>query len=263
MSQEVQQQLEAAGIIPVLRARSAKEAIGVVEAMVAGGITVMEVTMTVPGAVDVLRELKRVYGSKLLLGSGTVTDAAEVAATIEAGAEFVVSPSLHLDVIQETKARGKVSLPGALTPTEVITAWRAGADFVKVFPCSAMGGASYLKSLKAPFPYLRLVPTGGVTLQTAASFIEAGASALGVGADLVNVSALAEGKPEVITKRRTSVPRGHRAHTCGGESVNCFAKREVANESKVLIVRHGDRRGARGIRAGRRRCAVARPVFTL
>ena len=93
-----------------------------------------------------------------------------------------------MDVIQETKARGKVSLPGALTPTEVITAWRAGADFVKVFPCSAMGGASYLKSLKAPFPYLRLVPTGGVTLETAASFLEAGASALGVGADLVVVA---------------------------------------------------------------------------
>jgi 2-dehydro-3-deoxyphosphogluconate aldolase / (4S)-4-hydroxy-2-oxoglutarate aldolase len=199
MSKEVQEQLEAAGIIPVLRARSAKEAIGVVEAMVAGGITVMEVTMTVPGAIDVLKELKRSYGNKLLLGSGTVTDAAECAATIEAGAEFVVSPSLHLDVIAATKERGKVSLPGALTPTEVITAWRAGADFVKVFPCSAMGGASYLKSLKAPFPYLRLVPTGGVTVQTAASFLEAGASALGVGADLVNVAAWADGKPEVIT----------------------------------------------------------------
>jgi 2-dehydro-3-deoxyphosphogluconate aldolase / (4S)-4-hydroxy-2-oxoglutarate aldolase len=199
MSKEVQQQLEAAGIIPVLRARSAKEALGVVEAMVAGGITVIEVTMTVPGAIDVLKELKRNYGSKLLLGSGTVTDAAECRDTIEAGAEFVVSPSLHLDVIAETKAHDKVSLPGALTPTEVITAWRAGADFVKVFPCSAMGGASYLKSLKAPFPFLRLVPTGGVTLQTAASFLEAGASALGVGADLVNLLAHAEGKPEVIT----------------------------------------------------------------
>jgi 2-dehydro-3-deoxyphosphogluconate aldolase/(4S)-4-hydroxy-2-oxoglutarate aldolase len=117
-----------------------------------------------------------------------------------AGAEFVVSPSLHLDVIAQTKSRGKVSLPGALTPTEVITAWRAGADFVKVFPCSAMGGASYLKSLKAPFTFLKLVPTGGVTLQTAASFLEAGASALGVGADLVNLVALAEGKPEVITE---------------------------------------------------------------
>jgi 2-dehydro-3-deoxyphosphogluconate aldolase / (4S)-4-hydroxy-2-oxoglutarate aldolase len=199
MSKEVQEQLEAAGIIPVLRARSAKEALGVVEAMVAGGVTVIEVTMTVPGAIDVLRELKRSYGSKLLLGSGTVTDGAEAGATIDAGAEFVVSPSLHMDVIAETKKREKVSLPGALTPTEVITAWRAGADFVKVFPCSAMGGASYLKSLKAPFPYLRLVPTGGVTLQTAASFLEAGASALGVGADLVNLQAIAEGKPEVIT----------------------------------------------------------------
>jgi 2-dehydro-3-deoxyphosphogluconate aldolase / (4S)-4-hydroxy-2-oxoglutarate aldolase len=199
MSKEVMQQLEAAGIVPVLRARSAKEALGVVEAMVAGGVTVMEVTMTVPGAIDVLKELKRTYGDKLLLGSGTVTDAKECVATIEAGAEFVVSPSLHLDVIAATKEAGKVSLPGALTPTEVITAWRAGADFVKVFPCSAMGGASYLKSLKAPFPFLRLVPTGGVTLQTAASFLEAGASALGVGADLVNVAAWADGKPEVIT----------------------------------------------------------------
>ncbi len=199
MSKEVEQQLEQAGIIPVLRARSAAEAIGVVEAMVAGGISVIEVTMTVPGAIHVLKELKRISGSSLLLGSGTVTDAAECVATIEAGAEFVVSPSLHLDVIQETKARNKVSLPGALTPTEVITAWRAGADFVKVFPCSAMGGASYLKSLKAPFPFLRLVPTGGVTLETAASFLEAGASALGVGADLVNIAAFAKGNPDVIT----------------------------------------------------------------
>ena len=200
MSIEVQQQLEAAGIIPVLRARSAKEAMELVEAMFAGGITVIEVTMTVPGAIDVLRDLKRSYGSKLLLGSGTVTDAPECAATIDAGAEFVVSPSLHLDVMAETRRRGKVSLPGALTPTEVITAWRAGADFVKVFPCSAMGGASYLKALKAPFPFLRLVPTGGVNLQTAADFLAAGASALGVGADLVNVTAMAEGKPEVITQ---------------------------------------------------------------
>src|SRR6201994_2068926 len=201
MSKEVMQQLQAPGIVPVLRARSAKEAIGVVEAMVAGGITVMEVTMTVPGAIDVLKELKRTYGDKLLLGSGTVTDAKECVATIEAGAEFVVSPSLHLDVIAATKEAGKVSLPGALTPTEVITAWRAGADFVKVFPCSAMGGASYLKSLKAPFPFLRLIPTGGVTLDTAANFLNSGAAALGVGADLVNVAAMQEGRPEVITQQ--------------------------------------------------------------
>ena len=110
--------------------------------------------------------LKKNYGDKLLLGSGTVTDAQQCAATIEAGALFVVSPSLHLDVVAKTKELGKVSMPGALTPTEVITAWNAGADYVKVFPCSAVGGASYLKALKAPFPFLRLIPTGGVTLDT-------------------------------------------------------------------------------------------------
>ena len=199
MANEIRQALETAGLIPVLRARSANEALAVVEAMVAGGVTVIEVTMTVPGAIDVLREIKKKYGDRLLLGSGTVTDATQCAATLEAGAVFVVSPSLHLDVIRQTKEMGAVSIPGALTPTEVITAWNAGADYVKIFPCSAMGGAPYLKALKAPFPQLRLIPTGGVTVDTAASFFEAGASALGVGSDLVNVAAIAEGRPEVVT----------------------------------------------------------------
>lgn len=199
MANTIQQQLEAAALIPVLRARSAAEALSLVEAMVAGGVTVIEVTMTVPGAIDVLREIRTHYGDKLLLGSGTVTDAKQCAATIDAGAVFVVSPSLHLDVIQKTKEMGVVSIPGALTPTEVITAWNAGADYVKIFPCSAMGGASYLKSLKAPFPQLRLIPTGGVTVDTAASFLKAGAAALGVGSDLVNTAAIAEGKPEIVT----------------------------------------------------------------
>jgi 2-dehydro-3-deoxyphosphogluconate aldolase/(4S)-4-hydroxy-2-oxoglutarate aldolase len=161
-------------------------------------VTVVEVTMTVPGAVELLRALKKQHGSRLLLGSGTVTTAAQAAATIEAGAEFVVSPSLHPEVIAKTKELGKVSIPGALTPTEVITAWNAGADYVKVFPCSAVGGASYLRALRAPFPELQLIPTGGVTQQTAADFLKAGARALGVGADLVNAKAIAEGKPEVV-----------------------------------------------------------------
>lgn len=199
MSNEIQQRIEAAGLIPVLRARSAKEALAVVEAMVAGGVSVIEVTMTVPGALDVLRALKKNYGDKLLLGSGTVTAAEECAATIDAGALFVVSPSLHLEVVAKTKEMGKVSIPGALTPTEVITAWKAGADYVKVFPCSAVGGASYLKALRAPFPQLRLIPTGGVTLATAADFLKAGAAALGVGSDLVNTAAVADGKPQVVT----------------------------------------------------------------
>jgi 2-dehydro-3-deoxyphosphogluconate aldolase/(4S)-4-hydroxy-2-oxoglutarate aldolase len=192
--------IEQTGLIPVLRARNAAQAHAVVKAMIAGGVTVVEITMTVPGALDVLKELKHEYGSKLLLGSGTVTTAAQAEATIEAGAEFVVSPSLHLDVIAATKARKKLSIPGALTPTEVITAWEAGADYVKVFPCSAMGGPSYLKSLLAPFPQLKLIPTGGVTLQTAESFLRAGARALGVGSDLVNLAAIDAGNPQAITE---------------------------------------------------------------
>ena len=198
-AEETKEIIEQIGIMPVLRARSAKEGRALVEALVAGGITVMEVTMTVPGAVDLLRELKKEYGERLLLGSGTVTDAAQAAATIDAGAEFVVSPSFHPDVVAKTKELGKVSIPGSLTPTEVITAWRAGADYVKIFPCSAVGGAPYLKALLAPFPELRLIPTGGVTLQTAADFLKAGARALGVGTDLVNTAAIAEGKPETVT----------------------------------------------------------------
>ena len=199
MHESTAQILERVGIIPVLRARNAGQAHAVVQAMLAGGVTVVEVTMTVPGAVDLLRELKHEYGTKLLLGSGTVTTADQAEATIEAGAEFVVSPSFHPDVIAVTKAHRKVSIPGALTPTEVITAWNAGADYVKIFPCSAVGGASYLKSLLAPFPHLKLIPTGGVTHHTAASFLEAGARALGVGSDLVNLAAIDQGKPEVIT----------------------------------------------------------------
>ena len=199
MSAEIKAEIERVGLVPVLRAQSEEIGHALVEAMLAGGVTVVEVTMTVPGAVDLLRALKKQHGSKLLLGSGTVTTAAQAAATIEAGAEFVVSPSFHPEVIAKTKELGKVSIPGALTPTEVITAWNAGADYVKIFPCSAMGGASYLKSLLAPFPQLQLIPTGGVTQQTAADFLKAGARALGVGADLVNTQAIADGKPEVIT----------------------------------------------------------------
>lgn len=199
MSAEIKAEIERLGLMPVLRAPSEAAGHALVEAMIAGGVTVMEVTMTVPGAIDLLRALKKKYGGRLLLGSGTVTTAAQAAATIEAGAEFVVSPSLHPEVINKTKELGKVSIPGALTPTEVITAWNTGADYVKIFPCSAVGGASYLKALLAPFPELQLIPTGGVTQQTAADFLKAGARALGVGSDLVNAKAIAEGRPEVVT----------------------------------------------------------------
>jgi len=200
MSETTQEIIERVALIPVLRAKSVAQGRAVVEAMVAGGVTIVEVTMTVPGAIDLLRELKNEYGSKLLLGSGTVTTGEQAEATIDAGAEFVVSPSLHPNVIRVTKANDKVSCPGALTPTEAIAAWNAGADFVKIFPCSAVGGASYLKALLAPFPHLKLIPTWGVTLQNAESYIKAGARAVGVGGDLVNLEAIDAGKPEIVTE---------------------------------------------------------------
>jgi 2-dehydro-3-deoxyphosphogluconate aldolase/(4S)-4-hydroxy-2-oxoglutarate aldolase len=199
MKDRTHQTIERIGLIPVLRARSESQAHAVVQAMIAGGVHIVEVTMTVPGAVDLIGVLKREY-PQLLLGAGTVTTAKEAAATIEAGAEFVVSPSFHPEVVATTLAFDKVSVPGALTPTEVITAWRAGADYVKIFPASAVGGAGYLKALLAPFPDLRLIPTGGVTLETAESFLRAGARALGVGSDLVNLAAIDEGHPEKITE---------------------------------------------------------------
>jgi len=200
MSESTQEIIERVGLIPVLRAKSVAQGRAVVDAMIAGGVTVVEVTMTVPGAIDLIKELKKQFGNDLLLGSGTVTSADQAQATIDAGAEFVVSPSLHPEVIATTKRNNKISCPGALTPTEAITAWNAGADYVKIFPCSAVGGASYLKSLLAPFPHLKIIPTGGVTLQTAEGFLKAGARALGVGSDLVNLSAIDSGHPETITE---------------------------------------------------------------
>lgn len=200
MIETTKETIERVGLIPVLRAKSAEQAHAVVKAMIAGGVNIVEVTMTVPGAVDLIRELRHEYGDDLLLGSGTVTTPDEAEETIAAGAEFVVSPSFHPAVVSRTRAMDKVAIAGALTPTEVITAWRANAHYVKVFPCSAMGGASYLKSLLAPFPMLKLIPTGGVTLETAEDYIRAGARALGVGGDLVNLAAIDAGHPEVITE---------------------------------------------------------------
>ena len=176
-------------------------------AMYAGGIDIVEVTTTVPGAVNVIQQLRQEFGASLLIGAGTVTTVRECTTLIEAGAEFVVSPSLHADVIAATKEHGKLMIAGALTPTEIITAWRTGADVIKVFPCSAMGGASYLRSIRAPFPYIPLIPTGGVTLATARDFLAAGAVALGVGNDLVNTAAIHEGRPQSITEMSRAYAR--------------------------------------------------------
>ena len=198
---EVIQTIRETGIIPVVRAQSADEAMKAIDAIRAGGISILEITMTVPGAVGVIEEVSQRYGSEALVGAGTVLDGETARACIVAGARFVVSPSLNLETIEVCRRYGIAVMPGALTPTEVVQAWSAGADFVKVFPAGAVGGASYIKSLKAPLPQIELVPTGGVSLKTAADFIKAGASALGVGADLVDVKAIREGQPGLITER--------------------------------------------------------------
>ncbi|MGA7157121.1 MAG: bifunctional 4-hydroxy-2-oxoglutarate aldolase/2-dehydro-3-deoxy-phosphogluconate aldolase [Acidobacteriaceae bacterium] len=191
--------LEEMGLVPVLRAESVEKAMALAEAVAAGGVNVLEVTMTVPGAVEVIRRLVKERPG-MLVGAGTVLDPETARACILEGAQFVVSPALNLKTIAMCHRYSIAVLPGALTPTEVVTAWEAGADVVKVFPAGAMGGASYLKSLKGPLPQVKMIPTGGVSLATAREFLEAGAFALGVGSDLVDAKAMAAGKPEVVTE---------------------------------------------------------------
>ncbi len=197
---EVLNRIRETGIVPVVRAASADEAMRIVDAIKEGGISILEITMTVPGAVAVIEEVSKRFGDEVTVGAGTVLDAETARACVLAGAQFVVSPSLSLETIEMCRRYSIAVMPGALTPTEVITAWAAGADMVKVFPCNAMGGASYLKSLKAPFPQVELIPTGGVSLKTAGDFIRAGASALGVGSDLVDTKAIRAGDAAKVTQ---------------------------------------------------------------
>jgi 2-dehydro-3-deoxyphosphogluconate aldolase/(4S)-4-hydroxy-2-oxoglutarate aldolase len=198
---QVLQRIRAGGLIPILRTPSADDALAMAEVLHQNGLTSLEVTLTVPGAIEVIRKLAARFGDQVLVGAGTVIDAESAASCIAAGATFIVSPSLELDVVRRCKDAQVAVLPGALTPTEIVAAWRAGADMVKVFPCSAVGGASYLRAVLAPLPQIPLVPTGGVSLDTAADFIAAGAAALGVGSDLVDLRALREGRGAEIGER--------------------------------------------------------------
>ena len=192
---EVVKHIKDIGVIPVVRATSADEAMRAIDAIREGGISVLEITMTVPGAIGVIEQVSARYGKDALVGAGTVLDPEIATACISVGAQFVVSPALNLETIACCQRHDVVVMPGALTPTEVVQAWTAGADFVKVFPAGAVGGPSYIKALKAPLPQIELVPTGGVSLKTAADFIKAGAAALGVGSDLV------AGQASLITER--------------------------------------------------------------
>jgi 2-dehydro-3-deoxyphosphogluconate aldolase/(4S)-4-hydroxy-2-oxoglutarate aldolase len=198
---EVLQRIRDTGLIPVVRADSSAMAMRAVAALKAAGLDIIEVTMTVPGAIEVIRALASEYGAEALIGAGTVLDPETAQACIQAGAQFIVSPALNEETIGFCREQDVAIFPGALTPTEVVRAWKAGADAVKVFPAGAVGGASYLKALKAPLPQIELIPTGGVSLKTAADFIKAGAMALGVGADLVDPQALRDGNDTLITER--------------------------------------------------------------
>ena len=198
--QQVRDRILEIGVIPVVRAGSAAEARLAAQAVCDGGIPIVEITLTVPGAVEAIRELRKGAAASVLIGAGTVLDAEAARRCVDAGAQFLVSPGLNLPTVEFAVQNGTLMLAGALTPTEIITAWNAGSDFVKVFPCGQVGGAKYIKSLKGPFPQIPLVPTGGVNLNTAAEFIEAGAAALGVGGELVQADALKSGKSEVIVE---------------------------------------------------------------
>ncbi len=189
------------GVVPVVRTPTAESAILAIEAMHRGGIRVAEVTMTVPGAIQVLEKLANLLGDKIILGAGTVLDPETARACMLAGAQFFVTPSLRVSTIEMCHRYAKPVFPGALTPTEVLTAWEAGADAVKVFPCSAVGGAKYIKALKGPFPQIEMIPTGGVNLETVADFLQAGSCAVAVGSELIDAETIKAGKYEVFEER--------------------------------------------------------------
>ncbi len=200
-SKEILSFITEIGLVPVVRCSSAEGAIETVAALYRGGIRAAEITMTVPGAIRALEKTADRFGSQLVLGAGTVLDPETARVCMLAGAEFFVTPSLRIATIEMAKRYSKVICPGALTPTEVLTAWEAGADVVKIFPAGNVGGAKYIKALKGPFPQIEMIPTGGVNLDTIGDFLKAGACACGVGGELVDGKTVAEGRFDVIEDR--------------------------------------------------------------
>jgi 2-dehydro-3-deoxyphosphogluconate aldolase / (4S)-4-hydroxy-2-oxoglutarate aldolase len=200
------------GLVPVIRTPNAETALRAVEAVLEGGIQCVEITMTVDRAIYALEKVANKYGDKVLLGAGTVLDPETARSCMLAGANFFVTPSLNLKTIEMAKRYSKAIFPGALTPTEILAAWEAGADAVKVFPCNAVGGASYIKALKGPFPQIEMVPTGGVNLETVGEFLRAGACAVGIGGELVDSKSISEGNHQIFTERARKFLEAVKAH---------------------------------------------------
>jgi 2-dehydro-3-deoxyphosphogluconate aldolase / (4S)-4-hydroxy-2-oxoglutarate aldolase len=188
---DVRQRILDIRIIPVIRADSAGQAIEKALAICGGGIPIVELTMTVPDAVDVISELSRTM-PEVVIGAGTVLDAATAKRCLEAGAQFLVSPGFDMKTVAFAKERGVLMIPGALTPTEVMHAWKHGCDFVKIFPCGSVGGPDYLKTMKTVLPHVEMIPTGGVSLSNAGAFLCAGAAAIGVGSELTSATNVTE-----------------------------------------------------------------------
>ncbi len=193
------------GVVPVVRTSTAEQALKAIEAIYKGGIRAAEVTMTVPGAIRVLEKVADEFGDRIVLGAGTVLDPETARACMLAGAEFFVTPNLRISTIEMCKRYSKVICPGALTPTEVVTAWEAGADVIKIFPADSVGGAKYIKALKAPLPHIEMIPTGGVSVETAGAFLKAGACAVAVGGELVNAKLISEGDYDAIEERARAI----------------------------------------------------------
>jgi 2-dehydro-3-deoxyphosphogluconate aldolase / (4S)-4-hydroxy-2-oxoglutarate aldolase len=196
--EQVRRRIIEVGIVPVVRAESKEQAIAAARAVCAGGIPIVEVTMTVPDAIEAIRMLSETMPGDVLIGAGTVLDADTARKCFEAGAQFLVSPIFDAETIALAQGMGKLTMAGALTPNEVVAAWKSGTDFVKIFPCGNLGGAGYIKALKAALPQVPMIPTGGVNLDTAAQFLAAGAAALGVGGELISAAALQAGDTGVI-----------------------------------------------------------------
>jgi len=196
--QQVADLIRAEMFIPVVRVATTQEALAVADALKSGGAKLIEVTFTVRGALEVIRELKQRYWNEIVLGAGTVLNVESAHDALLAGAEFLVSPAFDVDVVRFARESNRLVIPGAMTPTEILNAWRAGADMVKVFPAGRLGGPDYIKSIRGPLPDIPLVPTGGVDLHTAASYIKAGAAALGIGGELVDKKAVAEKRFDMI-----------------------------------------------------------------
>ena len=199
--QSVLKKIEQVGVVPVVRAESSDNVLAAVEALVEGGIPVAEITMTVPGAVTVIERCAAHFGDRITLGAGSVTSADMCIEVIDAGSVFIVTPVFKAAVIEACKHRGVCVIAGALTPTEIASAWEAGAAVVKVFPAKAMGGAAYLRMVHEPLPHIPLTPTGGVTLETLADYFKAGAPFVGAGGDLVDKKAINSGDTQAITER--------------------------------------------------------------